>query len=60
MRAKLAIVLVGIVWVASGCAVSHRIVQLPPRGQPPLQALDQHLTYTDRYAGRTDYIVPQR
>lgn len=60
MRTGLIIVLLGLVWIACGCSISRQIAEVPASRQSSLQDLDQHLTYADPYAGRPDYIVPQR
>jgi hypothetical protein len=50
----------GIILALGGCGVSRNIVEVPPPRLPPLQELDRQITYTDPYAGRSDYIVPRR
>ena len=60
MRRALLMLVAGIILALGGCGVSRNIVEVPPPRLPSLQELDRHLTYTDRYAGRSDYIVPRR
>jgi len=57
MRLRVLVVICASLCALAGCSTSRKIVNLPPLSQPPLQELDRHLTYTNPYDGRPDYVV---
>ncbi len=42
---------------ATGCTISRAIVDVEAPDRPPLQRLEENLTYVDPDRGQSDYII---